>query len=155
MLNMHFDVDHKTHTLTFKRRMAATCEQIFEAWTNVEHMKQWWDPTGVPLAECTIDLRLGGTFRFVNQSHHGPPFVGAYREIDRPHRLVFEAMGALGTVLLVEQNGGSHMTVTIQCGSDEHFNMFVKLGVADGTARTLDNLVEHMQRKGQLSPMHA
>ena len=28
---------------------------VFEAWTKVEHVRHWWDPSGVPLAVCEID----------------------------------------------------------------------------------------------------
>ena len=30
---------------------------VFEAWTKSEHVAHWWDPSGVPLAVCEIDLR--------------------------------------------------------------------------------------------------
>lgn len=36
------------------------------------------------------------------------------------------------------------LTVTIQCGSPEHLEQFLKMGVDVGTARTLDNLVAHV-----------
>ena len=51
----------------------------------------WWDPSGVPVAACEIDLRPNGAFRWV---HGGPGgeryvFAGAYREIAPPEKLVF------------------------------------------------------------------
>src|SRR5262245_60828974 len=92
-------VDRATHTITFERSLAAPREQVFDAWTKPEHVKEWWDPTGTPLVACTIDLRPGGAFRFVNDGH-GPPFEGAYRVVERPAKLVFDALGAVGTVLL-------------------------------------------------------
>src|SRR5271154_3556738 len=64
---------------------------VFEAWTKAEHVAHWWDPSGVPLAVCEIDLRPNGVFRWV---HGGPDgaghaFTGAYREISAPEKLVF------------------------------------------------------------------
>ena len=59
-----------------------------------EHVSAWWDPSGAPLSECTIDLRPGGAFRFVNRGNaHSPPFEGAYLVIERPGKLVFDALG--------------------------------------------------------------
>jgi uncharacterized protein YndB with AHSA1/START domain len=29
---------------------------VFEAWTKDEHVRHWWDPSGVPLSVCEIDL---------------------------------------------------------------------------------------------------
>lgn len=139
-------LDRATFTITFERSLSASREQVFDAWTKSEHVTQWWDPTGTPLRECTIDLRLGGAFRFVNESGHGPPFEGAYRVIERPAKLVFDALGAVGTVLLEGRGEGTHLTVTIRCASAEHFEQFVELGVDAGTSRTLDNLVAYLQK---------
>ena len=41
---------------------------------------------------------------------------------------------------------GTSMTVSIRCANAEHLAKFVELGVAEGTARTLDNLVAHLSR---------
>ncbi len=139
-------LNRDTFTITFERSLAASREQVFDAWTKPEHVTQWWDPTGTPLTECVIDLRPGGTFRFVNRGKaHAPPFEGAYRVIERPDRLVFDALGAVGTVLLESRGTGTQLTVTIRCASAEHFEQFVKLGVDANTSRTVDNLVAYLQ----------
>jgi uncharacterized protein YndB with AHSA1/START domain len=139
-------VDPSTFTITFKRSFSASREDVFEAWTDSEQVAQWWDPTGARLTACVIDLRPGGAFKFVNEGH-GPPFAGVYQVVERPSLLSFEAMGALGTVRLEDERGTTQMTVTIRCGSKEHLEQFVKLGVAVNTDRTFDNLVAHMSKK--------
>ena len=140
-------LDRDTFTITFERSMKASREQVFDAWTKPEHVTQWWDPSGAPLAECTIDLKPGGKFRFVHRGDsHGPPFEGAYRVIERPAKLVFDALGAVGTVLVESRGATTHLTVTIRCASAEHFEQFVKLGVDAGTSKTLDNLVAHLDK---------
>src|SRR5438876_494667 len=113
-------LDRDAHTVTLTRSFAAPREQVFEAWTQPEHVACWWDAAGARLAECVIDLRPGGAFRFVHQGpSHVPPFSGVYREIAPPERLVFEAMGAIGRVVLKDVGGGTLMTVSIECGSTE------------------------------------
>jgi uncharacterized protein YndB with AHSA1/START domain len=140
-------IDRETLTITFRRTFGAPCEQVFAAWTEPEHMTQWWDPTGVPLSECVIDLRPGGAFKLTNRnSTHSPPFTGVYRLIERPSQLVFEAMGAVGTVRLEPKDGATHMTVSIRCASADHLDQFLKLGVDVNTDRTFDNLVEYLQK---------
>jgi uncharacterized protein YndB with AHSA1/START domain len=141
-------IDHPTFTITFKRKLAAAPDAVFDAWTQPEQISEWWDPEGVPLRECSIDLRVGGEFKLVNRGH-SPPFAGVYRVIERPSLLVFDAMGALGTVRLDadDRASGTQMTVTIRCSGPEHLEQFVKLGVADGTDRTLDNLVARFATK--------
>jgi uncharacterized protein YndB with AHSA1/START domain len=118
---------------------------VFQAWTKPEQVTAWWDPEGTPLVACTIDLRVAGTFTFVN-AKHSPPFAGTYRKVVRPSTLVFEAMGAVGTVSLSDDGGSTKMTVSIACASLEHFEMFLKLGIDTGTARTLDYLGRHVVR---------
>jgi uncharacterized protein YndB with AHSA1/START domain len=137
------EVDRASLTITLRRTFAASREQVFEAWTQPEHVTCWWDPTGIRLVECDIDLRPGGSFKFVN-ANHGPPFSGTYREIAPPARLVFDAMGAVGTVDLNDVSGETFMTVTIRCGSPGHFEQFLQLGVDKGTTQTLDNLVAYV-----------
>jgi DNA-binding transcriptional ArsR family regulator len=132
-------IDRDTFTITFQRMLRASRNDVFDAWTQPEQLAQWWDPTGVPLAKCAVDLRVAGTFYFENQGH-SPPFHGVYRVIERPAKLVFEALGAVGTVTLETDGRATRMQVSIRCPSADHLAQFVKLGVDVNTARTLDNL---------------
>ena len=75
---------------------------------------------------------------------HGPPFAGTYSVIERPSRLVFEAMGSVGTVKLEPAGSGTRMSVTIRCASKEQLQQFVTMSVAPNTDRTLDNLVRYV-----------
>jgi uncharacterized protein YndB with AHSA1/START domain len=143
-------IDRATHTIILARVLAAPCEQVFEAWTRPEHVACWWDPSGEPLAECQIDLRPGGAFRFVNRHPPGAhSFAGVYREIAPPRHLIFEAMGAIGRVILDEAGGKTRLTVRIECGSAERFEQYLKMNIDTGTARTLDNLAAHISAMAQ------
>jgi hypothetical protein len=75
------------------------------------------------------------------------PFAGVYSEIAPPDRLLFEALGATGRVLLEERSGKTLMTVEIVCRSAAQLDQFIKMGVDVGTARTLDNLVAYVRRR--------
>ena len=136
-----FELDRATNTVRFQRVVSASAQEVFEAWTQPEAVTAWWDPEGRPLARCDIDLKPGGSFTFVNIGHSAQPFTGTYTEIAPPNRLVFEALGAIGRVLLNDEEGKTKMVVEIACRSAEHLDQFVRMGVAVGTAQTLDNLV--------------
>jgi uncharacterized protein YndB with AHSA1/START domain len=142
-----FEIDRAAHTLRFVRELAAPRQAVFEAWTTPEELALWWDAGGERLTVCEMDLRPGGSFRFVAPSHMHMPFTGTYLEISPPERLVFEAMDAIGRVLLVEAGDDTRMTVEIVCNSPEHLEHYVKLGVANGTAKTCDNLVNFLKSK--------
>jgi uncharacterized protein YndB with AHSA1/START domain len=139
-----FSIDRDAHTIRFVRDFAAAPATVFEAWTTPEHMRLWWDAGGKPLTRCEIDLRVGGGFVFVSPSHEHMPFTGTYERIEPPHLLAFEALGATGKVMLADHAGGTRMTVEIVCRSDEHLDEYIKLGVANGTSQTLDNLVAYL-----------
>ena len=139
-----FAVDHGTYTISFTRAFEAAPEQVFAAWTQPQQVERWWDPSGEPLARCEIDLQVGGRFTFVSEGHPEMPFSGTYREINSPTSIVFDAMGAIGTVTIAASATGSTMEVAIRCTDAEHLAKFVEMGVADGTSQTLDNLAEHL-----------
>ncbi|HEV2572994.1 MAG TPA: SRPBCC domain-containing protein [Beijerinckiaceae bacterium] len=143
---MDLEIDRSTHTIRLTRAFKAPREQIFEAWTQPEQVTAWWDPTGQPLIVCEIDLRPGGAFKFSTKGHPEMPFTGTYREIAPPDRLIFEAMGALGRVILQNLTGGTHMVVEIECRSAEQLEQYLKMGIDKGTSQTLDNLVAYMRR---------
>jgi uncharacterized protein YndB with AHSA1/START domain len=140
------------HQIVITRRFEAPRATVFEAWTKPEHVSQWWDPGGAPLASCEIDLRPGGEFRFVNQGNHGPAFTGTYREITPPERLVFTTHvgplhgGTTGTVEFHESNGSTRLVITMECQSAADRDAMLRIGVAEGTVRTLANLAAYLAR---------
>jgi uncharacterized protein YndB with AHSA1/START domain len=141
-----YTVDRESFIIRFERLVDADPAEVFDAWTQPEQVTEWWDPDGERLVACSIDLRVGGSFSFVTRQHAQMPFIGVYREIAPPHLLVFEAMGATGRVLLDQAPGGTRMLVEIVCRSKEQFEQLSKMGVAEGTSRTLDNLVAYVGR---------
>ncbi len=51
------------------RIVNAAQELVFTAWTNPEHFKNWWGPSGFTNTFHEFDLRPGGRWRF---TMHGP-----------------------------------------------------------------------------------
>jgi uncharacterized protein YndB with AHSA1/START domain len=126
---------------------------VFEAWTKAEHVAHWWDPTGVPLSVCEIDLRPNGAFRWVNSAHGGDhTFTGTYREITAPERLVFAARifpsrpDPVTTLIFSEEGGKTKLTMTIECKSVEDRDALLQMRIDAGTARTLENLAGYLVR---------
>lgn len=139
-----FELDEAAHTIRFVRRLSAPPAQVFAAWTRPEQVACWWDAAGEPLLRCEIDLRVGGSFTFVTRGHPDTPFAGVYREISPPARIVFDAMGAEGRVVLEAVEDRTAMIVEIVCANTAHLQQFVAMGVAQGTSQTMDNLAAHL-----------
>lgn len=134
-----FEIDRTQNTITLTRRIKTTPARLFTAWTTPEQVTAWWDPDGTPLAACEIDLRVGGKLKFVNAGS-GHAFEGVFRAIEPPDRLVFEAMGTSGELTFVADGTQTLMNLVMTCSSAEHLEQFLKMGIAEGTARTFDNL---------------
>lgn len=107
-------------SLTIERRIAASPEAVFDAWTDPQAAGRWLfaTPDGV-MEEVEIDARPGGGFRIVERrgdelaEHHG-----RYVEFDRPHRLAFdfwtseEEERTRVTVTIAADGEGSMVTLT-------------------------------------------
>ena len=78
------------YTLTVRREIAAPAEVLFDAWLDAESLGAWLKPDGIRETRAPTDPREGGSFRIVMvQDETELLHSGTYREIDRPHRLVF------------------------------------------------------------------
>jgi uncharacterized protein YndB with AHSA1/START domain len=94
--------------------------------------------------------------RMADGSEH--PFHGTYREIVRPHRLVYTEcyeMPQFGnpewltTVSFEEDPGGTLVTHTIQHKSREVRDAHLQAGMEQGMVQTLTRLNEHTAAMGQ------
>jgi uncharacterized protein YndB with AHSA1/START domain len=124
---------------------------VFEAMVKPEHIRRWWGALGdgysVPV--CEVDLRIGGTWRFVNRHPKGEvAFHGVYREIAPPERLVYTELmepypdGSVVSVELTEEAGKTRMTVTASYPSKQVRDMVLTSGMERGAALSYDRLEE-------------
>jgi uncharacterized protein YndB with AHSA1/START domain len=49
--------------LVLERTLDAPVELVWKAYTDPEHLKQWFAPKPYQITECELDLRPGGVFR--------------------------------------------------------------------------------------------
>ena len=85
-----------------ERVFDAPREQVFKAYTDPELIPQWWGPHETTTIVDVMDVRDGGSWRFVGREADGTEnaFRGTYREVKPPERLVqtFEWEGMPGHV---------------------------------------------------------
>jgi len=77
--------------LVIQRIFDAPRARVFDAWTKVEHVVNWFGPSEFTAPFCEIDFRVGGSYRICMRSPEGEDHWvwGEYREIDEPERIVF------------------------------------------------------------------
>jgi uncharacterized protein YndB with AHSA1/START domain len=77
-------------TVVVRRTIAATAEELFDAWLDPEALAIWMRPGTTHRTTATVDARVGGRYRIVMEvEQKSIPHAGEYRVIDRPRRLVF------------------------------------------------------------------
>ncbi|WP_438448093.1 SRPBCC family protein [Gorillibacterium sp. sgz5001074] len=83
----------KQAELVITRTIDAPKELVFQAFTQAEHLKNWWGPKGLELSVLKLDVRPGGVFHYGMQTPDGQMMYGIfhYREIEAPNRLVFSS----------------------------------------------------------------
>lgn len=138
------------------RTFDAPAATIFDAWTTPEHVRKWWGTEDAPLVVCDIDLRVGGTWRYVVAYPDGNQlgWHGTYRDIQRPNGLVstevwepFPEGEAVNTMTLSEEDGTTTMTVRVQHSSKENRDGHLNSGMEAGMQVVLDRL-EDLVRSG-------
>jgi len=82
-----------TKQFTITRAFDAPRAAVWRAWTDPAIAAQWWHPHEVvtPPESVEIDLRVGGTYRYVMVAPDGSeyPTGGEYLELREPERLRF------------------------------------------------------------------
>jgi uncharacterized protein YndB with AHSA1/START domain len=72
------------------RTIAASAEDLFDAWLDPLALAQWMRPGTVQSTVAHVEPRVGGSYAITMQSASGPILhKGVYRTIDRPTRLAF------------------------------------------------------------------
>ena len=123
---------------------------VFDAFSKPELLKRWFGPRGWSLVVCEVDLKVGGTFRFVLRGPDGAEMGmrGVYRELVPPERSVhMESFDdypgeSQVTALFVEQGGKTTLTATVLYPSREVRDAVIKSGMEHGAAETYDRLAE-------------
>ncbi len=116
-------------SLILKRRLAASPEDVYAAWTDPAKLKQWFRPGSGPVLPGTaLDVREGGYYTIAVGGEDGEEHrvSGMYREVVPGRKLVFTWISdcapeseSLVTVLIRPDGDGSILTLIHEQFSDE------------------------------------
>ncbi|HEY8676390.1 MAG TPA: SRPBCC family protein [Candidatus Dormibacteraeota bacterium] len=124
------------------REFDAPKHLVYRAWTTPELIKRWWSGNQGEVTIAEIDLRVGGSWRYVMTANGGfeVAFHGEYREIV-PNELIvcteiFEGMpegeGAMCTYTFTEKEGRTTVTLLTQLASKEDRDAVISSGMEAG-----------------------
>lgn len=125
------------------RRFDAPKQAVFDAWTRPELLKQWLcGPDGHTLAVCDVDLRVGGSLRYVWHSPKGNEMAlsGEFKQVDPPNRLVHTELfdedwtggETLVTLQFDEDHGQTTLTMTVRYASKDARDGALQTPMAEG-----------------------
>jgi uncharacterized protein YndB with AHSA1/START domain len=115
-------------SLTLTRRLNATPEKVYAAWTEPEKLTKWFGPEQIETLRAQADASVGGRFRILMRSADGEEHdvSGIYREVVPNEKLVFTwawrstpERESLVTVLIKPDGDGSLLTLTHEQFFDE------------------------------------
>ena len=129
------------------REFDAPRHLVFEAFTTPELVRRWWHAKRGEMTVAEIDLRPGGTWRYVMVTDDGTEvgFHGEYREVVPNERVVStetyeglpegvtEEQGTtVNTATFGESNGRTTLTLLVQAPSKEARDAIIASGMEDG-----------------------
>jgi uncharacterized protein YndB with AHSA1/START domain len=135
------------------REFDAPRHLVYKAWTTPELVMRWWSGQRGEMKVADIDLRVGGTWRYVMvaEGGHEVAFHGEYREIVPEERIVttevYEGMPEVGepavdTVTFAEAGGRTRLELLMRVSSKEIRDMILETGMEVGMQEQMDVLEE-------------
>jgi uncharacterized protein YndB with AHSA1/START domain len=136
------------------REFDAPKHLVYKAYTTPELVKRWWSGQRGKMTSAEIDLRVGGTWRYVMVANGGfeVAFHGEYREIVPNERIVttevYEGVpegeqpegDVLNTVTFTEENGRTTLTLLVDTPSRDVRDTIIDSGMEGGMQEGMDLL---------------
>ena len=126
---------------------------VYRAYTEPELIKRWWSGERGEVTSVEVDLRVGGTWRYVMTANEGfeVAFHGTYREIVPDERLVntelFEGApdvteddATVNTTTFTEADGRTTLATLVECHTQQVRDMIIESGMEGGMQEAMDRL---------------
>jgi uncharacterized protein YndB with AHSA1/START domain len=137
------------------REFDAPAHLVYKAWTTPDLIKRWWHAKRGEVTVADVDLRVGGTWRWVMVTTEGGDevaFHGEYREIVPNERIVYTEVfegvpggddaPAVNTMTFSEKDGRTTVTTLTEFGTREVRDMVLATGMEAGMQDAMDLLEE-------------
>jgi uncharacterized protein YndB with AHSA1/START domain len=131
------------------REFATSRPLLYRAWTTPELIARWWGGDRGEVTLVEVDLRVGGTWRYVMRANGGfeVGFHGEYREVVTDERIVstevFEGMPdapAFSTATFTGHDGHTTLTLLVEHSSRDLRDAHIASGMEGGMQESMDHL---------------
>ena len=143
----------KDREIIISRTLNAPVELVWEAWTNPEHIANWWGPNGFTNTITKMDLTPGGEWLLVKHGPDGTDYKNKsiFKEIVPHKKIVFEhiAPNFIATIDFEEQGEKTHLNWHMLFETAEEFIRVVKTFKADeGLKQNIEKLSKYLAEMG-------
>ena len=152
MSKNNLSVVREERTIRMSRIFDAPRELVWKICTDPQLVPKWWGPRYLTTFVDKMDLRVGGTWRYIQRDPNGQEhaFNGVYKEVTPPERLTYtfeyEPMAghiSTETVILEElADGKTQITNVAVFASLEDLEGMLQSGMEGGATETWDRLEE-------------
>ncbi len=146
-------VDRGRREIHIEREFDTPRDFVFRAFTDKQAIAHWWGPARLTTIVGAMDVRVGGSWRYIQEDPAGQRFVfsGTYTEIEPPERLVstFEYDGMPDNVVLQilnlsEHNHKTHLTQILRYRTLEDLDRMYATGLEDGAKESMERLAVYL-----------
>ena len=142
----------KDEEILITREFDARRALVWRAWTEPELLRRWWAGQHGGMALVEVDLRVGGSWRYVMEARggHEVAFHGEFREIVPEERIVTtevyegapptDAGDVLNVVTFAEADGRTTLELLVQCPNREIRDAIMGSGMEAGMQEQYDAL---------------
>ena len=130
----------KNRTLSITKVFDAPIKTVWEAWTNPDHVIQWWAPPGMPIKVEKHEFKVGGKWKYTMPMPDGNLFIseGTYLEIGLHKKIVttadFKPMteGVELHVLFEADGEKTNFTFSVVHATEDYAKQQEKMGFYNG-----------------------
>lgn len=127
---------------------------VWAVYTQVDHLDRWWGPDGFTNKTLSLDLRVGGQWKYTMTAADGTVFPNliTYTEITPIDRLGYEhgdwenPRMFFGTITFTDAEGGTMVTIRMILPTKEERDRTVEqYGAIEGGKQTLAKLDNYLR----------
>ncbi len=151
----------ESHDLFISRLINAPPTKVWRAWSQPEHLAQWWIPAPYECRVAKLALRPGGGFETLMREGAGdfkPHVEGCFVEVVPERRLVWTTALAeewrpiepwlvlTAAIDFVPEGGGTRYSARVMHKSPADSSKHAELGFQEGWGATLDQLGAYLRK---------
>jgi uncharacterized protein YndB with AHSA1/START domain len=143
--------------VVFSRLIAAPVALVWEIWSSVRHLHEWFGPTGFTTTTQEFAFVPGGVWRFTMHGPDGTDYPNriVFRTIEPTTRIVYENSWDLPdapldftvVVTFATEGEGTRLILHMTFANDAAMQTAVeRYGVLNGGVETFERIAEYVER---------